>query len=824
MAAIVKIDFKIGGDDAVLRSFKTILQASQAHGREQVKVAQNTAKAVAKATNDNGSAKGAAANYAREMREAKSAADKKIAEAKRAADGAAREAKRGLDKMASDQAKAERQKAAKDAAADNRAASRYIRDVEARERAEKRADTRRETVRRMEERKGQRISYAVDHARIDDINHRRGAVRGALGDAIKRGVGSGVGVISAAGAMAGGYLGTQTVMDAGRSQLDLGRRQALLENATGSKTDFVGLSKSISGVVGEDAAGIMGGFEKIAGKSGGAGLEEVKGHMLELAKIAKGAGVSMEDLGDVTATLFNRGIKGKDLANNIRMLVQQGKDGAVEFKDMATMLDASSGALLNFKMGASDRAMTAGGLSQIARTFGKKSAEESTNSVVDIGRDLGGKAKLIKTLSGEDVHVKGSKGSQMKDINELLPKIIAGMLKKGTAGKLMGDGGIFTGNATAIVNPLMQAAALGIVKRGKGPDARYGVAQDGETAEIKGEAAVKAMLDQFEKASMDEAAAAKAFARVMATQAEQINVSMNKLKNAMGDKLVPVLAQATPVAVRMIEGFGTITAWALSNPFSALGGIVLASVGKSLAGAGASAILDKILAKAIPNMNVAAGTVNVVGGPGAGGALGSLAGGTVGGTMFKNGLLPQLGAVGTAGAAAVAGTAGAALAGIGAAYFGSKSIFGDLDSSRAAASTQSRSIEGLSLSQEVNDPAKRKRAEEVLGQLKNEKSKGVIERFGEQATAGYRGIAKGEFSAGNIASLVPQIAMLRGVVGGGLETQQKNAEGGSRDAAISALEAALAKPRDQPDVVAAINGLGATIAASNLQGPKAPAP
>lgn len=809
MAGIVKIEYKIGGEDAVLRSFQTILQASQRAAKEQIKsarevaaVRERSAKAV-KSVNDNGNAKTAAANAAKEVRDAKRAADAKIAENKRV-----------LDRLESDAKAATRKREAGERAADERSTKRVIRDSERREAAEARAERRKTVVRQMEERKGQRLSHSMEFAQIDNINNRRGRIRSAVGDAVKRGASSGVGVLQAGAGLVGGYLGTQTVLDAGKSQLDLGKRQALLQNAAGDAGNgTVELSKSISNVVGEDAGSIMGGLEKIAGKSGGAGLEEVKGHMMELAQIAKGAGVSMEDLGDVTATLFNRGIKGKDLANNIRMLVQQGKDGAVEFKDMATMLDASSGALLNFKMGASDRAMTAGGLSQIARTYGKKSAEESTNSVVDLGRDLGSKAKLIKSLAGVDVHVEGSKGSQMKDVNELLPKIISGMLKKGTAARLMGADGVFTGNATSVVNPLMQAAALGIVKRGNGKDARFGIAEDGETPTLRGEAAVKAMLDQFEKAAMDEAAAARAFANVMATQAEQTNVAMNKLKNDLGDKLAPVIAKASPEIVKMITAFGEITAWALSNPFKAVGALMVASMAQSLLASAGGSLVDKLLSKAIPSLAVTAGTVNVVGGAGAGG-------------------LAALGPGGATMAGLNATTvAGVAAAGAGGYMVGSALTSAtDKDIEASNRSRQNAGIKALSLASEgLKDPAKMTEAKALLGNLQGEKDKGAVARFGEGIIGGAKGLMAGDISAGNIMSLIPQVAAVRGignaVLGGKVASEDK-----TTDMGIAALQEAIAKA-GQPGVAAteantvAILALPSAIAgAVNLQGPKAPAP
>lgn len=808
MAGIVKIEYKIGGEDAVLRSFQTILQASQRVAKEQIKATREVSAARDKAlrskgVNDNGNWKVAAANAAREAKEAKRAADARIAEAKRALDTIERNSKRATAKREAEQK-----------AADERSTKRVIRDIENREKAEARVERRKTAVRQMEERKGQRISHAMEFAQIDNINSRRGRIRSAVGDAVKRGAASGVGVLQAGAGLVGGYLGTQTVLDAGRSQLDLGKRQALLQNTTGDKTtDFVGLSKSISNVVGEDAGSVMGGLEKIAGKAGAEGIAQAKDQMLELAKVAKGAGVSMEDLGDVTATLINRGIKSKDLVKNIEALVQQGKDGAVEFKDLATMLDASSGALIKFKMDSTGRNMTAGGLSQIARTYGKSSAAESTNAVVDIARDLGGKADDIKKLSGVEVGVGGKVGrAQLRDVNVLLPEIIEGIVKKKNAGKLEGQGGIFTGNSTTISTPLMQAFTLGLKKNSSG---RLQIAGEGETADIKGKDAVKAMLSQFEDTLPKAGASAEAFSNIMATQSEQTNVAMNKLKNDLGEKLTPVIAKASPQIIKMITAFGEITAWALSNPFKAVGALMVASMAQSLLASAGGSLVDKLLSKAIPSLAVTAGTVNVVGGAGAGG-LATLGAGASGAT--------------TAGLNATT-AAGVAAAGAGG-YLAGSAFTGSLDKQieGSNAARQNAGIKALSLaSGGLKDPAKMAEAKALLGNLQGEKDKGAVTRFGEGIIGGAKGLMAGDISAGNIMSLIPQIAAVRGVgnavLGGKVASEDK-----TTDMGIAALQEAIAKA-SQPGVAAteantaAINALPAAIAAAtNLQGPKAPAP
>lgn len=496
--------------------------------------------------------------------------------------------------------------------------------------------------------------------RVDQAQERAARAankRGLARDTISggaRGAARGVGMIVGGAVAAGAAFGTSTVIQAGREQMALDERAALLRNSSGkSQKDFdsVAIAKRLSSLTGTNAGEVMGGFEKLAGKAGGGGLTEYVGQFEELAKIARGAGISMDSLGDTLGTLYNRGVKADSVVQVIEALVQQGKDGAVEFSQLATLLDASSGALGKFKMGDGDRIMTAGGLSQFARTFGKKSGEEATNAVEDLARDLGGKADVIQRLTGGSattVHVKGKKTkklvggkmvettegdstkttfaggvevgtdatrAQLRDLNTVLPDIIEGVVKNGNAGKLMGEGGIFSGNATAIAGPLLQAFTSGITKDKEG---RYQMTKDGETAELTGRAAVEALLKQFQSADVKAGTSRKAFDEVMATPQAKLAQAMETLKNDLGTKLSPAIVEMTPKLVQLGQAAAGVTAWAIEHPYKAGAAFLAlnAAMGAAQAGLGGlgKMALDALFPKVVPTMNVAATSVNVAGG------------------------------------------------------------------------------------------------------------------------------------------------------------------------------------------------------------------
>lgn len=615
MPTDVKINFRISGAEDVQRAFATISGQAQRMAREGVRQQQAAGQArvaAAKRTSAQllseaeAQAKAEIAIIQRKNREAVNAARMQVA------------AEREL-------AAAKAQAAAKEKA----------------DRAAARADARAAAQATRNEAKA--VAAAAREHAAAAANRRKtaGEIAGGIGAGAKAGAAL---VVGAAGVSAAGAV---------RSQLALDERAALLANASGkSRSDFdsVKQAKSLSNLTGVGAEEVMGGFEKLSGKAGGGGLVEFTGQFEALAKIARGAGVSMTDLGDTLGTLYNRGVRSKDVVQVVEALVQQGKDGAVEFNQLATLLDASSGALGRFKMDDATRVMSAGGLSQFARTFGKKSAEEATNAVEDLARDLGGKADDIQKLTGGTLtktHVKGKKTmkmvggkmvettvgdstidsyaggvevgtdtsrAQLRDINTLLPDIIEGVVKTGNEGKLMGAGGIFTGNATAIAGPLLQAFKQGISKNKEG---RYELTGEGQRSDVTGRAAVEAMLKQFQAAEVAPGSSGKAFDAVMATSQAKMNVQIETLKNSLGEKLAPMVAKV------------------VENPKTAAAGVVAGGAALGAANVGLGKVtemaLDKFFPKTVGSMTVTAASV-VVGGPGGAAAGAASAASAAGGT------------------------------------------------------------------------------------------------------------------------------------------------------------------------------------------------
>lgn len=658
-------------------------------------------------------------------------------------------------------------------------------------------------------------------------NRRRSA--GEIGSGAANGFKAGAAII-------GGVVGVNA-MQALRDQMSLDERAALLRNASGktkAQFDSVAQSKKISNLTGVSASDVMSGFEALSGKAGGGGLTEYISQYEELAKVARGAGVSMGDLGNTLGTLYNRGVKADSVVKVVEALVQQGKDGAVEFNQLATLLDASSGALGRFKMDDATRVMTAGGLSQFARTFGKKSAEESTHAVEDLARDLAGKADMVQQLTGGQltrVHTTGVKTTkmvngkkvvtevgggtrdqyaggvevgttadraQLRDINQLLPDIIEGVVKSGNSGKLMGAGGIFTGNATAITGPLLQAFTTGIKKNSEG---RFELTKDGQTSDMTGRAAVEALLKQFQAADVAAGSSQKAFDEVMNSPKAKLDKQVEKLRNDLGEKLSPTAT------------------WAMDNPKTAmaaiLGGSTALGAGNVMAGKAGTMLLDKIFPKSVGTMAVSAASVTVVGG-GPGGVP------PPGVTPTGAPVASKAGAV-----ASVLGVVGAGVAGL----FGGKEV---ADAAGSKADAHLRDV-ASSVSTATNLASKIRmgtasadeiaQAKALQSSMESESGfGGKVSRFKEGALAGVKGLADGDVSVANILSALPPVAAMRGLVQGASAGAGQEAAGGAAAELKAALASVKIDPSSSiqianPDAIA--GPIAKAVRAINLQGPKA---
>ena len=280
-----------------------------------------------------------------------------------------------------------------------------------------------------------------------DRRKRRSAARKAFAMDVGRvGLEIGAGV----GALGLGAMGKMTAE--GAAVDEMARRIAI--NARlggGEKMDsaqvrqrMYDLAGQTPGMTAQALAGATLAFQGATGKV--LNFEELGG----LATVASASGSAIEDVAAAAAALSNNlDIKGvDDMTEALSILAVQGAKGQFELKDMAELMGRISAAAAGANVDKSVAGVArVGALAQIARQGGG-SAEQATTAVENVFRAMTSHADMFKK-SGVDVFVKGSKGREMRSVNDVLVETF-----KKTEGNRTQLGKLFGAQADPVLNIL----------------------------------------------------------------------------------------------------------------------------------------------------------------------------------------------------------------------------------------------------------------------------------------------------------------------------------------------------------------------------------
>jgi hypothetical protein len=280
-----------------------------------------------------------------------------------------------------------------------------------------------------------------------DRRKRRSAARKAFAMDVGRvGLEIGAGV----GALGLGAMGKMTAE--GAAVDEMARRIAI--NARlggGEKMDsaqvrqrMYDLAGQTPGMTAQSLAGATLAFQGATGKV--LNFEELGG----LATVASASGSAIEDVAAAAAALSNNlDIKGvDDMTEALSILAVQGAKGQFELKDMAELMGRISAAAAGANVDKSVAGVArVGALAQIARQGGG-SAEQATTAVENVFRAMTSHADMFKK-SGVDVFVKGSKGREMRSVNDVLVETF-----KKTEGNRTQLGKLFGAQADPVLNIL----------------------------------------------------------------------------------------------------------------------------------------------------------------------------------------------------------------------------------------------------------------------------------------------------------------------------------------------------------------------------------
>lgn len=347
--------------------------------------------------------------------------------------------------------------------------------------------------------------------------------------------------------------GVQGASDLMQRNADLEKRVVALSNAAfmpgkggaaGVRQDPKALEAEIRKIAvgtGTSSTDIAEGLQSFVSKTGD--LQTARDSLMQMAQFAKATDSSLVDMesaaGDVANALEDGPDKGKRVYDVMRAIAGQGKEGAVEIKDLAVQMAKVSAASGSYQGSHADTMTTLGGLTQMARSKGgAASATQAATSVLSFTNtfDKGAREKAFKSFG---VQTRDQSG-KLLNANE----IIKSALTRASSAE-HGGMGAFSHNMGQM---FMDANAR---RATRGYETIYKDAGGGAA----GMAAVQKAMDEAQSAVMSQREIVDSFTATMdtaASKAEQFNeqwaasiaeVQKNMLPALQG--LAPMIKSAT---------------------------------------------------------------------------------------------------------------------------------------------------------------------------------------------------------------------------------------------------------------------------------------
>ena len=520
MAGVVKIDFKIGGADAVARAISTVLKSSERAIRQST---QNEQKANRERVSGAAGASRSVINEQRKVASEQRRMEREaVAVVRQANREKVQEERRASAEVVAVVRQANREKMAEERKLEN---EKRRADNRAKNRAEQNAKERGRLL-------GGMVGGGVSGAAHGVATLGRGA--GAL---IRGGMGLAGSLMGGLGVEAG--LGRAVHVGTERQKLATNLVNASLSGPEAENVSMVerqkraaelgNFAKDIGGKTAMDPNKILEGMGAFVGKTGD--LQTAKEAMGELAVLSRATGSSVEDMasaaGDVSANLGDMKNKGQMVTTIMRVFAGQGKLGAVEVKDLSKQMAGLAAQTTMFAAGPETAMASLGALTQEARQGGgAKSAAQSVTSVESFVNTFSKGSRLAK-FDQNKVAYKNDKG-QLLDPEEI---IVNALKATGGDNKKMGE----------LFADVRARSAT------KGFESIYRSAGGGEA----GEKAVRSKFSELRGATLGKGDEAAAFAASMQTaeaKAQLFQQRLDQIAGDMADKLMPAMLKFAPVA------------------------------------------------------------------------------------------------------------------------------------------------------------------------------------------------------------------------------------------------------------------------------------
>lgn len=292
-----------------------------------------------------------------------------------------------------------------------------------------------------------------------------------------------------------------------------------------------------------------------------------------ISDYADAAGASLEDMSTAAAELFaSKTVKNaKELGTALGVFTEMGKGGAVELKDFAKgFAKITSTAAFFGGVGKMENAFTLGAVGEVSKRHGgSQNPVTSMTSVQRFGSDIFQHADKLKSRLGVDIK---DKHGDIRSAQDILVDIVSAT--KGDRLKL-----------NKLFNQQGIRGVLGSVET-------YKDAIKSGSTPAQATAAVRKELTDLSSGMMSTEKAATIAAERRAEADRQFAIVTEKLKVALGErllpevlKLVPELTKLVPTFVDLLSSAIKLGEWLAKNPFIGLGTIVAGFLLKELAAA-----------------------------------------------------------------------------------------------------------------------------------------------------------------------------------------------------------------------------------------------
>lgn len=171
-------------------------------------------------------------------------------------------------------------------------------------------------------------------------------------------------------------------------------------------------ARAVGDFAGYDPNQAIGGLQKFVAKTGD--LQSGRDILKDMAKYARASGADLEDMvdaaGDVSNALGDTDNKGEKIKNVMRAIAAQGKEGAVEIKDLATQMAKLAAASSQFTGDPSQVMAQMGALTQMTRAKGGASSATQAATSVSSFTNTFSKGARLDAFKHYGVDIRGEGG------------------------------------------------------------------------------------------------------------------------------------------------------------------------------------------------------------------------------------------------------------------------------------------------------------------------------------------------------------------------------------------------------------------------------